>query len=91
MCTTQPSAFVTLPICSLTSTCCSIVMPVPPSSVRHVHREQPQVLRELCVLRLLLRGISPLVLLGVLFPGDQVIVDEPAGAFLDRAVLVGSG
>jgi hypothetical protein len=31
------------------------------------------------------------VLLGVLFPRDQLLVDEGAGSFLDLAVGVGEG
>ena len=79
VCTHQPSAFVTRPICSETRTCCSIVNPPPPRSFgRFIARTRARCARSL-VRRALVLGDLAVVLLGVLLPRDQLLVDERAG------------
>jgi hypothetical protein len=58
-----------------------------PEVLRHVHREQPQLPDEPVVACTGVLGDQAVVLLGMLLPGDQLLVDESTGALLDLTVF----
>ena len=83
----RPSALVTRPTCSWTSTCWSDVQPPPPSSTRHVRGEQAELDRPRLMGGDDVLGQVAAVHLGLDLERDELI-GERAGASLDPEILV---